>query len=95
MIEGLNNHLFFKRYWEISSFDLKHYHSGDQMVDVFGDYRFVGFETCYVVLTSICEKTPGCFMLPIRSQSLNISVSEFRNTFRCWMTIFQKHITRI
>lgn len=80
MKEGQDNHLFFKRYWKISSFNLKHHHRGGQMVDAFGEYRFPAFETCYVVLTSIYEKTQGGSMLLNGCQSLNSSVSEFRNT---------------
>lgn len=57
MMEGQDNHLFFKGYWKISSFNLKHHRSGNQMMDVFGEYRFPASETCFSVLTGICEKT--------------------------------------
>ena len=79
MMEGQDNHLFFKGYWKISSFNLKHPDRGDQMVDVFGEYRFPASETCFVVLTSLCERTPGCSTLLISFQSLSSSISEFRD----------------
>lgn len=41
MMEDQNNHLFLKEYRKINSFNLKYHHSGDQMVDVFGEYRFL------------------------------------------------------
>lgn len=56
MMEGQDNHLFFKAYWKINFFNLTRHHCGDQMVDVLGEHRRPALETCFIVLTSTWKK---------------------------------------
>lgn len=78
MMDSQGNNVLFKGYGKINSFNLKHHQSGDQMVNVSGEDRFPVFETCFLVLASICKKTSGCSMLRINCQLLN-TICGFRN----------------